>query len=88
MLLLNMESSTTNVVSLTKPRASAAFCSNSSLLSKARSIEASFYFLCFDGLASLGVRLLLPKQKQQLFDSVINLKSFIILLIIILDKYH
>ena len=72
-LLLMKESSTTSVVSLTKPLAFAAFISSSSRLSKANSMEASFYFWDFEGRASLLLRRPLPKQKQQLFDSVINL---------------
>jgi hypothetical protein len=69
---LRKESSTTRVVSFANALALAAFISNSSRLSKAKSMEASFYFKALEGRGSL-LRRLLPKQKQQLFDSVINL---------------
>ena len=75
MLLFIRESSTTSVVSLTRPLARTAFYSSSSRLSKARSMEASFFWV-FEGRASPLFRRLVPKQKQQLFDSVINLKLY------------
>ena len=75
MLLFIRESSTTSVVSLTRPLARTAFYSSSSRLSKARSMEASFFWV-FEGRGSPLFRRLVPKQKQQLFDSVINLKLY------------
>ena len=82
-LLLIRESSTTRVVSLTSPLALAAFCSSSSRLSNASSMEASYFLMDLDGLPSrpfapAALRLPDPKQKQQPADSVIILNPFII----------